>query len=96
MMNKSEWSIIILFLCLLLLIMLFTGCDLKDQDTTGYEPSCQVFIKCLYLNQNNPDKSVCLSLADGCKSANDFNACLNPVLKDNKMDLRDCLLLMRK
>jgi len=96
MMTKIEWSIMLLFLGLLLIIIIFTGCDLKEQETANLEPSCQVFVKCLYLNQKNPDKSVCLSLADGCKSANDFQACLSPKLKDNKMDLRDCLLLMRK
>lgn len=79
-----------------LLVFFLTGCDLKEQSVEGYEPSCKVFLTCMFYNQNNPDKSVCLSLADGCKSANDFNACLNPVLKENKMDLRDCLLLMRK
>jgi len=94
-MDRTQWKII-LFFCAIALLMLFCGCDLKDQDTTGYEPSCKVFINCLYLNQNNPDKSVCLSLAEGCKSANDFKACLNPVLKENRMEFKDCLLLMRK
>ena len=94
-MDKKQIALLSMLFAVAFIVML-CGCDLKEQDTTGFEPSCQVFIKCLYLNQNNPDKSVCLSLADGCKSANDFKACLDPILKDNKMDFKDCLLLMRK
>ena len=82
----------VIFICIISAIF-YTGCqDVKSVDVSNYEPSCQVFLKCMYLNQKNPDKSVCMSLADGCKSANDFAACQ----KNTKMDFRDCLLLMRK
>jgi hypothetical protein len=94
-MSNNEFKLIIV-LCVLAFTVLLCGCDLNEQSVEGYEPSCKVFLTCMYYNQKNPDKSVCLSLADGCKSANDFQACLNPVLKDNKMEFKDCLLLMRK
>ena len=83
----------VIVICLILTII---ACDLKEPDVINYEPTCQIFLKCLYLNQDNPDKTICSALADGCKSANDFNACLNPALKENRMDFKDCLLLMRK
>lgn len=89
-MNKFKHVILI---CIFSAVF-YTGCEetLREQDVTNYEPSCQVFLKCLYLNQKNPDKTICSDLAQGCKSANDFTACQ----KNIKMDFRDCLLLMRK
>lgn len=94
-MNRHQ-LVTILGLSMVAIILFMCGCEMSEPKTDDYEPSCKVFVDCIYLNQKNPDKTICSSLADGCKSANDFKACLDPILKDNKMDFKDCLLLMRK
>lgn len=72
------------------IIFMVTACDLKHPDTEGVNPNCRAFLECMYLNQRNPDKSVCDSLGKGCKRLNDYVACT----KDGKTD-RDCLLLLK-
>lgn len=77
---------------ILVIALILTGCDLGKVDTEGMNDNCKAFYACMYLNQNNPDKSVCSSLANGCKSANDFSMCM----KAEGIDFKDCLLLHKK
>jgi len=73
-------------------IFVFCGCDkLSMPRTDELTPNCSVFLKCMYLNQNNHDKTICDSLADGCKQANDFITC-----RDSKVEMNDCLLLLKR
>lgn len=83
-----------LLLCIAaLLILLFMACDLVGPNTEGMTTSCRACFECMYYNQKNPDKTICASLCSGCKSSNDFRECIE--LKHG-MDMRDCLLLMKK
>lgn len=83
------WAVLV---CLL--ILSFTcACDLSRPDVKGMTESCRACFECLYLNQKNPDKSVCSFLCTGCKASNDFKECI--AIKEH-LDLRDCLLQMKK
>ena len=63
--------------------------DLKD-----YHPACRAGIVCMFLNQKNPDKTICADAMSGCKNANDFIVCRES--KDEFASIKDCLLLLRK
>jgi len=78
---------------LILLCATLMSCDLSRPNTKGMTESCRACFECLYLNQRNPDKSVCSYLCSGCKASNDFKECIE--LKEH-LDLRDCLLQYKK
>jgi len=83
----------LLLISIMLCSIISISCDkLAKPDMEGYADSCKVFLNCMYLNQKNPDKTICLGLADGCKQANDFILCAN----SDKVDFKDCLLLLKK
>ena len=75
------------------LILWLFSCDLVGPNTEGMTTSCRACFECMYYNQKNPDKTICASLCSGCKSSNDFRECIE--LKHG-MDMRDCLLQMKK
>jgi len=77
---------------LFLLLLSFSNCDVSRSKTDGLNNNCKVFLECMYLNRKNKDKSICISLSDGCKQANDFLLCSENI----KIDFKDCLLLLKK
>jgi hypothetical protein len=98
--NHRLFYIVLTFLLVIsmsMMIALFTGCDGKDKlmdrpEAQGLTNNCRVFLYCLYLNQRNPDKTLCVSLADGCKQGNDLLLCASTT----EVTLDKCLLLLRK
>lgn len=78
---------------LLLLPLLFLmSCDLSMPDVREMNPNCRAALHCMYLNQRNPDKTVCSDLVAGCKALNDFSVCV----EQKEMPLNNCLLLLKK
>lgn len=77
------------------ILFLFTLCcsmPLKKPAISGLTENCRMFLECMYYNQENTDKSICSTFATGCKGANDFIMCS----QSEKMDVRDCLLTLKK
>ncbi len=66
-------SILIILLCVIIL----TGClsQPDKKDFQGRPNSCYDFSMCMYLNQKNPDKSVCVDYAKECRAIDRFNFC---------------------
>lgn len=79
-------------LFILSLFLIVSCCTTKPPEYEGINENCRAFFWCMYYNSKNSDKSICANLAEGCKQANDFNSCT----KSEKVDFKDCLLLLKK
>jgi hypothetical protein len=76
----------------ILAITLFFGCRLSSPELNNLSDSCKVFLQCLYLNQNNPDKTVCSKMADACGNTEIMKVCGGTdALKNNELQFLKCV-----
>jgi hypothetical protein len=85
-------AIIILIIITTSGVFVCCSTTLKKPETEGLTENCRMFLDCMYLNQGNNDKSICGTFATGCKGANDYIMCS----ESKAMDIRDCLLTLKK
>lgn len=76
-------------------MLLLLACDLQKPNTENMTKNCEAFILCMWVNQKNPDKSVCASLGPKCGASNDFITCIETKSK-TELSFKECLLLLRQ
>ncbi len=95
----KEWmKVTLLFigmiLSFILIIFMFSGCisEPSKKDYIGRPNACYDFAECLYLNQKNPDKSVCFSVGMECRAYEKYIYCKS----EKDMTFNNCWLYLNQ
>lgn len=78
-------------------VLTLLGCYTEPPKKENYSvSSCYRFADCLYQNQKNPDKSVCLSFGMECNSWERFLFCKDDVNRPDRIDFEKCWLYLNQ
>lgn len=86
-----------LFLFLFCCLFLFSCLSQPDKkDFQGRPDACYDFAMCMYMNQKNPDKSVCVDYAKECRAYGRFNFCKDSKNLPERVDFEKCVLYLNQ
>ena len=85
---------LILFCAIVVIVIMFAGCisEPKKDNYKDRPNPCYDFASCLYLNQKNPDKSVCLPISMECRAYEKYNFCKG----EKEMTFNNCWLYLNQ
>jgi hypothetical protein len=91
---KLSVSFFLLLGVVLTLLIFFAGCISQPakQDYSGRPNACYDFAECLYLNQKNADKSVCLPISMECRAYEKYIYCKT----EKEMTFNNCWLYLNQ
>jgi hypothetical protein len=83
---------------MILLVLSLTSCTTPPdkKDYIGRPEACYDFVECLYLNQKNPDKSVCADYAKECRAYGRYNFCKDEKNRPTNVDFTGCQLWLNQ
>ena len=89
---------ILLLGCIALFISMLTGC-ISEPSKKSYEgrpDACYDAAMCMYLNQKNPDKSICMDAYKECRAYGRYNFCKEPKNLADRVDFEKCQLYLNQ
>jgi hypothetical protein len=84
-------------LIILIPIIFLIACNSAPPDAKDFNiDACYQFARCMYDNQKNEDKSICVPLSSECRAFQRFEYCKNPENLPERMDFDKCWLLLNQ
>lgn len=83
---------------LFLMVIMSMGCisEPSIKDYTDRPAACFDAAMCMYLNQKNPDKSICMDAYKECRAYGRYNFCKEPKNLAERVDFEKCQLYLNQ
>lgn len=92
--KRNIWVALGIIMVIAIVIMMTSGCisEPKKKDYDKRPNACYDFAECLYLNQKNNDKSVCLPISMECRAYEKYTYCKS----EKEMTFNNCWLYLNQ
>lgn len=89
---------LLFILVLSIVVIMCTSCisEPSKKDYAGRPDACYDAASCMYLNQKNQDKSVCLDAYKECRAYGRYNFCKEPNNRPVGVDFNGCTLYLNQ
>lgn len=90
------YSSMIIIIAMMIVIFPKCQCAPKIKNYEGRPKACYDFDLCMYRNQKNPDKSVCVDIGKECRAIERYMRCNDPACRAQGHDFEKCWLYLNQ